>query len=50
MTDIRDRKIAEQAERIRLLEDAIAKIWPIVTRHTTVAFWGPIEKEIRRKR
>ena len=48
MSDDRDKTIAEQAERIRLLEDAIARMWPIVTAHTTVAFWGPIENEIRK--
>lgn len=50
MTDERDKIIAEQAERIRLLEEAIRKMWPIVTRHAPVTFWGPIENETRRAR
>lgn len=50
MTGERDKMIAYQAERIRLLEDAIRKMWPVVTKHTDVAFWGPIENEIRRRR
>jgi len=50
VNDDRDKTIAEQAERIRLLEDAIRKMWPIVTTHTTVAFWGPIENKLRRRK
>ena len=50
MNDDRDKTIAEQAERIRLLEDAIKKMWPTVTKHTPVAFWGPIENELRRRK
>lgn len=50
MSDERDKTIARQAERIRFLEDAIKKMWPVVTAHTPVAFWGPIENELRRKR
>lgn len=33
-------------ERLRAI---IAKIWPIVTKHTPVTFWGPIENELRGK-
>lgn len=50
VNDDRDKTIAEQAERIRLLEDAIRKMWPTVTKHTPVAFWGPIERELRRRK
>lgn len=50
MKDERDKEIEELAERIRLLERAIAKMWPVVTKHTPVSFWGPIENEIRRRK
>ena len=50
MNDERDKVIAEQADRIRLLERAIDRMWPVVTKHTPVTFWGPIEREIRGRR
>lgn len=33
-------------ERLRAI---IAMMWPIVTKHTPVTFWGPIENELRGK-
>ena len=34
----------------RRLREIIARIWPIVTKHTAVSFWGPIERELRDRR
>lgn len=31
----------------RRLREIIARIWPVVTKHTNAAFWGPIERELR---
>ena len=38
-------KLERKAEA---LAAAIEKMWPIVTKHTTVSFWGPIENELRK--
>lgn len=47
MRDRPPEEVERENERLRAI---IAEIWPIVTQHTPVTFWGPIENELRRMR
>lgn len=41
-------RIAELERENERLRSAIRQMWPVVTKHTTVSFWGPIERETRK--
>ena len=40
-------RIAELERENEKLRSAIRQMWPVVTKHTPVSFWGPIEIETR---
>lgn len=43
-----DGRAAEELRRENArLREIISAFWPIVTRHSPVSFWGPIENELR---
>ena len=45
-----DSHVACLEHEVSVLRSAVEKMWPVVTRHTQVSFWGPIENELRKAR
>lgn len=42
-------ELEELRRENRRLREIIARVWPVVTKHTSVTFWGPIERELRER-